>query len=332
MSPKIERILLIAACLGLAIVPLFTSGQPITSILPELWAGSFGQPRGLRMTLRELVPLLVVGLAVFLALKAGLFNIGAEGQMIVGACAGAAVALAMPTPIGIVLACCAALAAGALWALPAGLIKAYRHGHEVISCIMLNNIALLLTDWLVKGPMKDPSQMDATTPRLPDSVLIPNLAQFGRVEVNLSLLLGIGLVLYFSYWLTRRIAGFELRATGDGPQAARFAGINVPFVTVKAMSLSGALAGLGGALMVLGAQDRFYADFAGGKGFDSLGIALIAGNSALGIFPAAILFAALSAATSSLAQIGVPKGLGAIVLGVLILVVAASRKKESAHE
>jgi simple sugar transport system permease protein len=247
--------LVVAACLIVLVAVQMTGVVPreaVTSFLD----GSVGGPAAWRKTLREMTPLLVAGLAVFVALRAGLFNIGADGQLVMGAVAATAIALRLPGPAGIGIGCVAAMATGALWALPAGWIKAYRGGHEVISTIMLNNIAFFLSAWLAVGPMRDPAQQSPTTRILSPASSFPNLIDQSPFQLNSSLAIGIGGVLVLAFWLKRTVAGYELSATGANATAAATAGVDVRSVTVRAMMASGAIAGLGGAFLVLAYEHR----------------------------------------------------------------------------
>ena len=293
--------------------------------LVTLLQGSLGSAGAISGTLRETTPLLLSGLAVFLALRAGLFNIGVEGQLLVGACATAVVALRFPGPTGIVLGTMAAMATGALWALPAALIKAYRNGHEVITTIMLNNVAVLLTGALVAGPIRAPNQQSTTTADLSAGTRLPNLLSHPPLLVNAGLLVGILFAVGVAIWLRRTVAGYELQAVGANPTAARFAGVRPERVVVGAMLASGAIAGLGGAVQVLAYEGRFYSGFSPGYGFDGLGIALLAGGSGYAVIPSAFLFGILAKGGVSLGIEGVPKGITTVVLGLIILVAAALR-------
>jgi general nucleoside transport system permease protein len=287
--------------------------------------GSLGGPAAWRNTLRETTPLLLAGLAVFVALRAGLFNIGADGQLVVGAAAAAAVALRIPGAMGVVLACLIGALAGAAWAFPAGWIKARKGGHEVITTIMLNNVAWMFTTWLTAGPMRDISQQSPTTPVLEQASCLPNLVKAGPFALNSALVFGVLCLLGVVYWLGLTVDGYEVEATGANPVAAATAGVNVPAVTIRALMLSGAIAGLAGTFVVLGSEHRFYANFSPGYGFDALGVALLAGRTAWGLAPSALLFAALSAGTSSLQLSGVPKGVSGVLVGVLVILFASLR-------
>ena len=319
--------LFIAALAILAFAVAYAGASPLGAA-QTLFQGSLGNLRVLSGTLKEMTPLLITGLAVFLALKAGLFNIGVEGQFLVGAASGAAVALRVPGLTGVIFGILAGMAAGALWALPAGLIKAYRNGHEVITTIMLNNIAGLMTAALVAGPLKDPKQAAPTTPVL--ITRLPNVVNTSDppLTISLALVLGVVIVAIAAFWLKRTVVGYELQAVGANPTAARFAGVHPPRVMLNAMLVSGAIAGLGGALQVVAYEGRFYSGFSPGYGFDGLGIALLAGNSALGVIPGAFLFGALAKGGVALGIAGIPKGITTVVIGLVILIAAAIRYRE----
>ncbi|MBX3096776.1 MAG: ABC transporter permease [Fimbriimonadaceae bacterium] len=318
---------LIIIVLALSIFPIFLTGTPLPDAARSFWESSIGQPRGWVVTLRELSPLLIGGVAVLIALRAGLFNIGAEGQMLVGACAATAVALQMPNVSGAILAAIAGMVAGALWAYPAGWLKAYRGGHEVISTIMLNQIAVRLTAWFVKSPMKDPNQIADTSPRLAGAAEWVPVASFGRAHLTWAIPIGLLLCWLLWYWLRHRVAGYELQAVGANPRAAKVAGVNVSQITTRAMAASGALSGLAGATIVLADQGRFYENISAGRGFDALGVALLAGGNPLFVIPTSMVFAILNAGTSGMGLEGIPKGLSGLILGGLILIVGSLRTK-----
>jgi general nucleoside transport system permease protein len=280
---------------------------------------------GWRNVLAKTTPLLLGGLAVYAALRAGLFNIGAEGQMVMGGLASAAVYLALPSPLGLFLGLIAGCAAGGLWAFPAGWIKAYRGGHEVISTIMLNWIGRFLSVYIVTGVLADPTDPSATTREIPPAALLPNVLELGAFRVNASLIIALVAMIAVTVWLTRTVSGYEVEAVGAAPKAAEAGGVLVKKVTVQAMTISGALCGLAGAMLVAGVDRRFYPDLAGGAGFDSLGVALLAVGSPLLTLPAALLFAFIDVSTSGLSLAGLPKGLSSLLLGLVILVFAAYR-------
>jgi ABC-type uncharacterized transport system permease subunit len=290
--------------------------------------GSLGSASAITGTLRETTPLLIAGLAVFIALRAGLFNIGVEGQLLVGALACAVVALRFPGAPGLVLGAIAAAVAGALWALPAGLIKAYRSGHEVITTIMFNYLAGYLTFYLVNGRFKDPHEEEATTRTLTDATRLHPMNLPGGVQLSPGLILGVIGCGVLWWWLSRTVAGYELRVVGANPTASKFAGVRSERTIVKAMLASGAIAGLAGAVQVLAYEGRFYSDFSPGYGFDALGVALLAGGNALAVLPAGLLFGILAKGGTMLQIDGIPKGITTVILGLVILIAAAIRYRE----
>ncbi|RYG46290.1 ABC transporter permease [bacterium] len=322
-------VLLAVAGIVLVVGLLLATGISPVMVGSELVTGAFGNARAVSGSLRETTPLVFAGLAVFLALRAGLFNIGAEGQFVIGAAATATVALKVPGPLGILLGMIVGMVAGAVWAWPAGAIRAYRNGHEVITTIMLNRVAVLATDWLVgsQGPLRDPTSGGTTTALLTPQTRLPNLIG-PPLSLSSGLLLGLVLAVALWWWLGRTVSGFELRAAGANPTAARFAGIEPKKVMVKAMLTSGALAGLGGAVQVLAFEGRFYQGFSPGYGFDALGVALLAAGNALFTLPAALLFGALSQGGTRLGISGVPKEVTGVILGVVILVAGALRYRK----
>jgi ABC-type uncharacterized transport system permease subunit len=250
-----------------------------------------------------------------------LFNIGAEGQFVIGSCFSAATMLAIGGPLGVVVGVLIGAIAGGLWALPAGYIKAFRNGHEVITTIMLNNIAINLTKWLASGPFKGEKAVSASTATLPIQSQLTPLLKIGQFELPQAVVVGILLTLGVGYWLSKTTSGYELRAAGANPTAAEFAGVKTKQVTVKAMFLSGAIAGIAGALQI-------------GYGFDALGVALLAGGNAFGLFASSFIFGALNKGGTSLMGLGIDKGITTMVLAIVIIIFAAVkyRQKGGQHD
>ena len=315
---------LIAGALILIVLLLTLSGKSPVEMAGVFFKGSLGGPRQLTGTLKEMTPLLLLGVGVFFALRAGLFNIGIDGQFVIGAMAATTVALAVPTTGGLILGIILGACAGALWALPAGLIRAYRGGHEVITTIMLNNVAYLLVNWATAGPLKDPAQQSPTTKAIGEALHLPAI-KYGKFEVSSGLLIGLVLVVALWYWLRRTVAGYELCATGANPTAALCAGIKVPKVRVLARVASGAIGGLAGAIHVFAFEHRFYSGFSPGYGFDSLGVALLAGAGPLALIPSGILFGLLAKGSTSVLIEGVPRGLSTVLVGLVLICFAAYR-------
>lgn len=330
MNGRVAVLVVIATLLVVGVIE--AAGRSPAEVLQGLIRGAFGSDRAWTATLREMTPLLIGGLAVFIALKAGLFNIGVEGQLLTGALAGTVVALAVGGPLGSVFAVLVGVLGGALWAFPAAWIKAYRGGHEVITTIMMNNIALLLTTALIAGPLKAPNTMNNTTADIDASGMMGAAVSVGGLSVSWALVLGLLATFGAAWWLSRTVAGFELRLVGANPTAADPAGVERRRTVMGAMCVSGGVAGLAGSLQVLAFEGRFFEGMSPGYGFDSLGVALLAGPSAAGLGPAAFVFGALAKGTTSIQVLGVPKGIGTVILGLLVVIVGVIRyRREASH-
>lgn len=280
------------------IIIISTGSSPLVAY-KALWDGSFGSPGAIAATLVKSTPFIIAGLAVALGFKAGLFNIGAEGQLYVGGIAavwvGYTAAFAgLPLIIHLPLAVLAGALGGLIWGAIPGILKARTGAHEVINTIMMNFIAIRLTDWLIKSKepllLLDPAASTPRTPYIAESAELPRL--FGT-PLHAGLLIAIALVFVVRWLLYRTTLGFELRTVGANPNAARYAGMSVGRNIVLAMALSGALAGIAGAGEVLGGQHYLSPDFFAGIGFDSIAVALLARSNPLGMIPAGILWGAL---------------------------------------
>ncbi|WP_434382595.1 ABC transporter permease [Melittangium boletus] len=271
--------------------------------------------------------LLLTGLSVAVAFKVGLFNIGAQGQMLLGALAAAVVGaqVQLPSALHVVAALLAAGVAGAFWALIAAWLKLVRGVHEVISTIMLNWVAVSLVDnWLVVGPLRAGAGTAVNitgTAEIQASAQLPRLlGEMSRLHLGFPLALAVALVLWV--WLARLRTGFETRAVGLGPEAARAAGIPVTRRTAEAMGLAGALAGLAGAVLVLGTEMRYPGTLGAPYGFDGIAISLIGNNHPLGVTLSAVFFGILRAGGTRMQLLGVHKSYPELIQGLALLFVA----------
>ncbi len=272
--------------------------------------------------------LTLTGLSVAVAFRVGLFNIGAQGQLIVGALAAAVVgaAVELPSPIHVTLCLLASASAGALYALGPALLKRYRGVHEVISTIMLNWVALMLVEnWLVTGPLRAVTTGDnsiAGTAQIHESAELPRLA--GEVSrLNAGILLAIAAAIILWLWLSRFVGGFEWRAIGANPAAAQASGMNVGRSFVSAMLVSGALSGLAGAVLILGTEQRYPATIGAPYGFDGIAMALIGNGHPLGVLASSLLFGGLRAGDTRMQLFGVHKSFPELIQGLALLLVAA---------
>jgi general nucleoside transport system permease protein len=275
-------------------------------------------------TLVVAIPLMFTGLALALGFRTGVFNIGAAGQFLLGATCAVFVGYAVPLPplIHPLVALLAGAIGGGLWGAIPGFLKARFGSHEVINTIMLNYLAFFLQDWLVKNPMKDPSPTTVRTPEILDTAGLPLL--YDRLHLGLLLAL---LAAFWVWWLLGKITlGFELRTVGSNPEAARYAGMRLGRLTVLSMALSGALAGLGGAVQILGVDHAMPVLYSSDYGFDAIPVALLGQNQPIGVLLSAILFGALRNG-SDLMQLrsggAVSKEVIFIVQAVILLFVAA---------
>ena len=331
---KLKVPVLFACSIIVIVLSLLVVKADIAAAVSTIFTGSLGDAGKISGTIKEISPLLILGSAVYLALKAGLFNIGAEGQYTVGACFASLAMIAIGGPLGVVAGCAVGVFTGAMWALPAGLIKAYRNGHEVITTIMLNAIALNLTKALVAGPFKGKDQLTPSTSIMPVQSQLTPLLKIGNLEIPQSFLVAIVCVLVLAYWLNKTVSGYELKATGANATAAKFAGVRTKQVTVKAMLLSGGLSGLAGALQVAQFEHRFYDGFSTGYGFDALGVALLAGSNPFFLILSSAFFGILNKGGTALAILGINKGITTVILAAVILMFAAIRyrKKGGAND
>lgn len=240
-------------------------------------------------------PFIFASLAVALGFRTGLFNIGAEGQLFVGAIFSVFVGYSitgLPAIIHIPLALLAGALGGALWGFIPGWLKAKTGGHEVINTIMMNFIAFRLSDWLLNGPMQRPDSFNPVSPTIAESAKLPKFfADPIRFHLGFFIALGVAWLVY--WFLFRTKWGFDLRSVGSNPHAARYAGMSIVGSTVLAMSLSGALAGLAGTNEVLGLNHNLAMAFSSGYGFDSIALALLGKSHPLGVVLASLLFGTL---------------------------------------
>ncbi len=269
-------------------------------------------------------PLILSGLAVAVALRAGLFNIGAEGQILVGAFAAATVGAAWPgTPAILHLPAClvAGMLAGASWAAIAGALKAWRGAHEVIVTIMLNYVAIQLTHYMVNGPARDPSSLAPATRLIQPGARLWALE--GGTNFSAGIVLAVAAAVAVWHLFARLRIGFEIRAVGENPEAARMAAIPVARTMIVAMAISGALAGLAGAVEVLGVHRRYLDAFSPGYGFESIAVAFLGNLHPAGIIASACLFGGIAGGAVHMeAFTSTPRQIAGIVQAVVILAVA----------
>jgi general nucleoside transport system permease protein len=295
-----------------------------------LLAGALGNPfkdiTPVTETLLRATPLIFAGLAVALGFRAGIFNIGAEGQIYIGALFATAVGINfadLPLLVHLPLAVAAGFVGGALWGFVPGILKAQTGAHEVITTIMLNYISYLVVDLALRQVFFQlPGRDDPVSKFILPTATLPRLLPDERLHwgLILALLTAVGV-----WWLLfRSTKGFEFRAVGLNPSGARYAGMNINRTVVLTMMISGGLAGLAGASEILGTNLRLTPGFSPHWGFDAIAIALLGASRPVGVVFSAILFGALRAgATPMQAQTGIPIDLVVVIQGLVIMFIAA---------
>ena len=312
---------------------LLATGETFNNIFvaySSLFIGSIGSFNALSETFTAATPLVLAALGIALAFRAGLFNIGAEGQMIVGGMAAAIVGFSidfLPIWIHLPLALSIGALFGAMYAAIAGWLKASTGAHEVISTIMLNLIALRLLDYMLRSPLiQKAGRNDPISKSVLDTAELPQLLAFidPQLRLHAGFFIMIGAV-FFVYWLLfYTTIGFEFRSTGANPDAAKYAGIKASLTIVLVMGIAGALAGLAGANQIMGVLGRASPGFSASIGFDAIAVALLGRSHPIGVFFAGLLFGALIAG-GRLMQVkaGVSVDLITIIQALIIVFIAA---------
>jgi simple sugar transport system permease protein len=320
-----QIIAVLGAFLVGAIVLLATGHSPIDAYGAVL-TGAFGDVFGIGQTFTQATPIIFTALAFLFAFKCGLFNIGAEGQLLIGGFTAALVGISfsgLPVFIHLPLALLAGAAGGALWGFIPAVLKAKLGAHEVITTMMLSYVALYLTSYMVNYPLKAPGWV-------PQTVFVSPSAELPRIlpptQLSASFILALIIAGITAYLLERTTIGYEIRAIGLNPAAAENSGINIKRGIILALVISGALAGLGGAGEVLGVHRRFIDNFSPGYGWDGLAVALIGGLNPLGAILAAILFGALRSGGMVMNRVtGVPLDIITVLQALVVFFVAAPR-------
>ena len=323
LAGPLGAIVLILVLMSLAMTVAGTS--PVDGFT-ALIVGALGGRNELGETLVATTALLFPALGICLAFRAGLFNIGAEGQLLIGAlCAGALGAvLTVPPPLGMALMLIVGAIGGGAWGAIAGWMKARFGANEIIATLMLNFVAAAFALELVSGPLKGPLAAGAETAWLEPKYWLPTLLPGTRLSI--ALLFALALAVLLQWIFARTVFGYDLRASGEAPEAARRSGINIGRLTWLALTLSGAIAGVGGATIVAGELHRFNTQLSPGYGFTAIAVALVGDLQPLWICLAAFGFGILeSGGLAMQASAQVPKDAIHVIEGLIILVLAARR-------
>jgi len=326
-TPIGQVALLAGFTLGLLVLLLLATGHDPGTALRALVRGAFGSWYAFTSaTLVRAIPLALTGLAVALAFRAGLLNIGAEGQLLAGAAATAAVLgafVGVSPAIALPIALLMGMVCGALWAGIAAVLRQRFGVLEVISTIMLNYVALYVVGWLVRGPLQEPTRIYPQSAAIGRALQLPVL--LGGTRLHVGLVLALGLAGLAWWWLRSTAGGFRLRAVGMNPGAAFTIGrVNVPRVSLLAFLASGALAGLAGSVELTGVTYALYENISPGYGYTAIAVALLARLNPAGVLGTAVLFGALQAGGNAMQRdAGVPIALVNVVEAILILLVIA---------
>ena len=329
---------LLAAVVGLlvgAVILLFLGANPIEAYV-AMAQGALGTPNAVADTLVKAGPLLFVAIGTCIAYRGGVINIGGEGQLVMGALTATTIALAapgLPSWLLIPLALLGGCLGGGAWAGLAGWLKARFRVNEVLSTVMLNAIAVQFMNYLLRGVLIDPTELDNAI-RIPQTQRLPLVADLPRLvptRLHLGIAIGIvvAVVIYVLLW--RTTIGYRIRAVGLNLFASRYAGISVNRYQILAIVLSGALAGLGGAVEVLGVNHRLFTDgsatgFTGNAGFNGIVVALFGGLHPIGALPASLFFGALIVGANSLQRtVQVPSAFVTTLDGLVVIFVVASQ-------
>lgn len=323
LRPFVSPLIAVAIAIIVGAVLVMAVGQnPVYVYATLIDGGLVGWPN-FSVALQLTTPLIFTGLAVAMAFRAGLWNIGAEGQMLMGALAAGIVGYAIPLPMYLHIPACVIVAflGGAFWASVPAILRVYLGVNELVVCLMMNPIALLLTGYISARVLKAPGP----TNKLPDileTAVLPNFSLFSQLNAGIFMALACCLVVLFVNSATVR--GFEWKIIGLSPRFAHYGGVSVRKNALAVFLVSGGIAGLAGAEQVLGVYKAYYDNFSPGYGFDGIAVAMLAGNNPIGVIFAAFLFGALNGGSSVLQMMtGVSKYLVQVLQFIVVLVLAA---------
>ena len=321
---------LLAALLVGAVILLLLGVNPFEAYA-TMFVGAFGSVAGITQSLVKATPLLLVGLGICIAFRASVINIGAEGQIILGALAATWFSLTfrgLPGWLLVPLTLIVGFIGGSFWGFIPGILKARLRVNEILSTVMLNAIALQFMNLLIRGPLMDPEGVKAGTylaqsERLPEQAWLLRLVPQTLLHAGVILAVLLAIAVYIFLW--RTTIGYRIRAVGLNPDASRYAGISVPFYQALSLTLAGGFAGLAGAVEIIGVHHRLLEDITSGYGFTGIVAALFGGLHPLGLIPASYLFGSLLVGADKMQRATqVPSSLIDVILGLIVLFVSGS--------
>jgi simple sugar transport system permease protein len=325
-------VLAVGAALAIgAVMLLLLDADPVRAY-GALVEGAFGSTSGITQSLVKATPLLLVGLGICIAFRASVINIGAEGQIILGAVAATWFALTLRTWPGWVLipgAITMGFVAGAIWGFVPGILRARLGVNEILTTVMMNAIALQFMNFMIRGPLIDPAgvtagQYLAQSEKLPEQAWLMRLVPQTLLHAGIFVALALAVITYIFLW--RTTIGYRIRAVGLNPDASRYAGIRVPVYQALSLTLAGGLAGVAGAVEVIGVQHRLLDGITSGYGFSGIVTALFGGLHPLGTIPASYVFGSLLVGADKMQRaVQVPSALIQAILGLIVLFVVGSQ-------
>lgn len=328
LAPLVAILLAFAAG---AVLLLILGADPIQAY-GTMIDGAFGNQANLFRTLTRATPLLIIAIGICIAFRGGVINIGAEGQVFIGAVTATAFSIgvggSLPALVLTPLTALVGFLGGALWGLIPGYLKARFDVNEILSTVMMNEIAVQLLIFLLSGPLIDPAQVEAGT-RIPQSAQIPEAAWLTRLappsQLHVGLFIGLVMAVIVYVVLWRTTLGYRIRAVGQNKHASRYAGIAVPRYVMLALVLSGGLAGMAGAVELQGINHRMVEGFAVGYGFSGIVVALFGRLHPLGAIPSAFLFGALLVGADKMQRtMQVPASTVTALQGLIVIFVVSS--------
>lgn len=316
----------IASALALSWLLLTLAGYDAKVAFEALWNASFKNPRAIGSWLNKACPLLFTGIAVSLSFRCNVFNIGTEGQFLLGAVAATLVGTSLtglPGWLIIILMFIAGAIAGAVWGYIPGMLKARYGVSEVITTIMFNYIAMNLMGYLVRGPIQDTKSVEPQSFLIAKQGYLSYLLEDSRLHAGILIACIMALALYFL--LFRSAFGYEVRAVGYSPTAARNGGINVPRTMMISVLISGALAGLGGAIELAGTSHYLHDNISPGYGYTAIAVSILAGNNPLGVILSSLLFGFLNAGSTAMQRTaGLSASFVKLFQGIVIFFIAVT--------
>lgn len=322
----LKAVVAVAAAVALSWLLLTLFGYNAKEAIISLYNASFENLRVLGTMLNRASPLIFTGIAVAIAYRGSVFNIGADGQFLAGAIVSTWIGVtfvSLPGPLLVSLIVLGGALGGALWAFIPGLLKAKNGISEVITTIMFNYIALQMVGFLVRGPLRDTSQAEPQSFAVAQQAHLPYL--FTGTRLHPGFFVAVVMAVLSFIVLFKTYFGYEIRAVGFNSVASRYAGIHVNRTVVGTMLVSGALAGMGGAFEVAGATHFLYENISGGYGYTAIAVSVLAGNNPLGVVFSALLFGFLTTGSTAMQRnIGISSSFADVVQGIIIIFVAVA--------